>query len=135
MQTVTMNWWALAVAVVTNFVIGGIWYSPALFIKPWLAMSGVNKAEFDKGLPTALVGDLFASTAMAFVLAHAIRYAGADNLAQGLLVTFWCWLGFVAAVMIASVTYEHRPFKFFGINAGYRFVSMMAMRSILTVWK
>jgi hypothetical protein len=47
-QTVATNWWALAVAVVTNFVIGGIWYSPTLFIKPWLAMSGVNKAEFDK---------------------------------------------------------------------------------------
>ncbi len=135
MQTVTMNWWALAVAVVTNFVMGSIWYSPALFIKPWMAMSGVKKAEFDKGLPTALVGDLFASTAMAFVLAHAIRYASAGTLAQGLLVTFWCWLGFVAAVMIASVTYEHRPFKYFAINAGYRFATMMAMGSILTLWK
>jgi hypothetical protein len=27
------------------------------------------------------------------------------------------------------------PFKFFAINAGYRFVSMMAMGSILTLWK
>jgi hypothetical protein len=135
MQTVTMNWWALVVAVITNFVIGGVWYSPALFMKPWLAMSGVSKAEFDRGLPAALAGDLFASTAIAFVLAHAIRYAGAGNMAQGLFVTFWCWLGFVAAVQIASVTYEHRPFKYFAINAGYRFVSMMAMGSILTLWR
>ena len=78
---------------------------------------------------------MFASTAMAFVLAHAIRYASAGTLAQGLLVTFWCWLGFVAVVMIASVTYEHRPLKFFGINAGYRFVTMVAMGSILTLWR
>jgi hypothetical protein len=55
--------------------------------------------------------------------------------AQGLLATFWCWLGFVAAAMIASVTYEHRPFKFSAINAGYRFVSMMAMGAIVTLWK
>ncbi len=56
-------------------------------------------------------------------------------MAQGLLVRFWCWLGFVAALMAASVIYEHGPFKYFAINAGYRLVSMMAMGSILTLWK
>ena len=135
MQPVTINWWALIVAVVSTFVIGGVWYSPALFMKPWLAMSGVNKAEFDKGLPKALLGDLFASMVMAFVLVHAIRYAGASNLGQGLFVSFWNWLGFVAAVLLASVTYEHRPFRYFAINAGYRFITIMVMGSILTLWK
>jgi hypothetical protein len=135
MQALSINWWAVLVAVASNFVIGGVWYSPALFVKPWLAISGVSKPEFDSGLPKALVGDLFSSLAMAYVLVHAIRYAGATHLAQGLIVTFWCWLGFVAVVLFGSVTYEHKPFKYFAINAGYRLVSMMVMGLILTLWK
>jgi hypothetical protein len=135
MQDISINWWAILAAVVLNFIIGGIWYSRALFIKPWLDMAGVSKQTFDSGLPKALAGDLVASLVMAFVLVHAIRYAGATGLGQGLSVTFWNWLGFVVAVLLGSVTYEHRPFRFFAINAGYRFVAMMAMGAILTLWR
>jgi hypothetical protein len=135
MQDISINWLAIIAAVVANFVIGGVWYSPALFIKPWLEASGVSKAEFDKGLPRALVVDVVASLIMAFVLVHAIRYAGADSLGAGLFVTFWNWLGFVVAVLVGQVTHEHKPLSFFAINAGYRFVAMMAMGAILTLWR
>jgi hypothetical protein len=135
MLNVSINWWAILVAVVSNFVIAGVWYSPALFVKPYLTMSGVSKPEFDAGLPKALLVDLFSFLAMAFVLVHVIRYAGANDLGHGLFVTFWVWLGFVAAVLLGSVTYEHRSFKYFAINAGYRFVALMVMGSILTLWK
>jgi hypothetical protein len=135
MQEVSINWSAIIAAVLLNFAIGGLWYSPALFFKPWLEMCGVGKSEFDKGLPKALVGDFFTSLAMAFVLVHSIRYAGANDLVDGLFVTFWNWLGFVAAVLLGSVTYEHKPLKFLAINAGYRFVAMMAMGAILKLWK
>jgi len=104
-------------------------------MKPWLAMMRVSKTEFDAGFTKALIGDLFSSLVMAFVLVHAIRYAGAGDFLHGLLVTFWAWLGFVVTVLLGSVTYEHKPFKYFAINAAYRFVTMMVMGSILTLWK
>jgi hypothetical protein len=135
MQEISINLWAIVVAVASAFVIGGIWHSPGLFMKPWMEMARVSKSDFDAGLPKALVGDLFASFAMAFVLVHVIRYAGAIDLAQGLLVSFGSWLGFVAPVLVSSVTYEHKPLKYFAINAGYRLITMMVMGSILTVWK
>ena len=125
MPNVSINWWAILVAVVSNFVIAGVWYSPTLFMKPYLTMSGVGKPEFDAGLRKALIGDLFSFLAMAFVLIHVIRYSAANDLGHGLLVTFWTWLGFVAAVLLGSVTYEHRPFKYFAINARYRYPAIM----------
>jgi Protein of unknown function (DUF1761) len=85
MREISISWWAVLAAVASNFVIGGVWYSPALFAKPWLEMSGVSKPVFDSGLPKALIGDLFSSLVMAFVLAHAIRYSGANDLSHGLL--------------------------------------------------
>jgi hypothetical protein len=134
MQEAPINWWAILAAVVVNFVIGGVWYSPALFVHPWLAAAGVDKAVFDKGLPQALVVDLVASLIMAFVLVHAIRYAGASSLGAGLFVTFWNWLGFVVVLLVGQVTYQHKPVIFFAINAGYRLAAMMAMGAILTLW-
>ncbi len=135
MTHIEINWWAILAAMAANFIIGGVWYSPVLFGKPWLDMAGVGKRKFEAGLPIALLVDLVSSFLVAFVLVHAIRYAGAHDLATGIFVTFWVWLGFVATVLIASVTYEHKPFQYFAINAGFRFVAMMTMGAILTLWK
>ena len=135
MPPISINWWAVLVAMASNFVIGGIWYSPAVFLKPWMQIVRIDKTVFDSGLPKALVGDLFSSFLMAFVLVHAIRYAGANDLAHGLMVSFWIWLAFIAAVLISSATYEHRPFKYFAITAGYRLTAILAMGAILTLWK
>ena len=68
MQFGPINLYAIAAAVVANFVIGGLWYSPLLFVNPWLRMSGVEKRVFDAGLRQALLGDLFSAIAMALTL-------------------------------------------------------------------
>ena len=135
MQFGPVNWLAIAVSVIANFVIGGIWYSPLLFVKPWLKMSRVDKQAFDAGLPKALLGDLFSAIAIALVLNQVMRWSGAIGLGYGLLVSVFVWGGFVVSVLITQVTYERRPFAFFAISAGYRFVTLIAMGVILSVWR
>lgn len=135
MQFGPVNWLAIAVSVIANFVIGGIWYSPLLFVKPWLKMSGVDKQVFDAGLPKALLGDLFSAIAIALVLNQVMRWSDVIGLGSGLLVSVLIWVGFVVSVLITQVTYERRPFAFFAISAGYRFVTLMAMGVILSVWR
>src|SRR5690349_21028002 len=39
-QGMTMNHWAVLVAAVSSFVLGGLWYSPVLFGKAWNAANG-----------------------------------------------------------------------------------------------
>ena len=133
MQFGPVNWFAIAAAVLSTFVIGGLWYSPLLFVHPWLKMSGVDKQVFDAGLRTALIGDLFAAAAVALVLNQVIRWSGATGIASGLFVALVVWMGFVASVLITQVTYEHRPFAFFAISAGYRLVTLEVMAVILSV--
>jgi Protein of unknown function (DUF1761) len=130
-----VNWLAIAVSVIANFVIGGLWYSPVLFVRPWLRMSGVDKPIFDAGLPKALLGDLFSAIVIAIVLNQVMRWSGAIGLASGLLVSVVVWVGFVASVLLTQVTYEHRPFAFFAISAGYRFVTLIAMGIVLSIWR
>lgn len=132
MQFGPVNWIAIAAAVGSAFVIGGMWYSPLLFVNSWLEMSGVDKPAFDAGLRKALFADLLSAAAMALILNQVLRWSGATGLASGLLVALLVWMGFVASVLITEVTYEHRPFAFFAISSGYRLVTLEVMGAILS---
>jgi hypothetical protein len=132
MQFGPVNWFAIAAAVVSTFVIGGLWYSPLLFVNSWLKMSGVDKRVFDGGLRKALIADLFSAIATALILNQVIRWSGATGIASGLLVALLVWIGLVASVLITQVTYEHRPFAFFAISSGYRLVTLEVMGAILS---
>ncbi len=135
MHFAPINWLAIVAAVVSNFVIGGLWYSPVLFVNPWLRMSGVQKKVFDAGLPKALLGDLFSALAMALVMNQVMRWSGTTGLVSGITVAFVVWIGFVASVLLTQVTYEHRPFAFFAISSGYRLVTLQVMAAILNTWR
>ena len=60
---------------------------------------------------------------MAFVLLHAVRYAGAVNGWQGPAVGFFNWLGFVGMVSVGSVTFDQRPRKLMTINGGLQMLT------------
>ena len=128
-----INVWGIGAAVVAAWAVAGLWYSPLLFIRPWAEMSGVDGAKFAAGLPRAIAVDLASFVVMALVLDQVLRAWGALTLVPAVLCTVLLWLGFVAVALLHSVTYEHRPLRYYAINAGYRLVSMAAMAVVLTV--
>jgi hypothetical protein len=135
MQDIAINWLALVVAVLVRMVLGAVWFSPPLFLKPWMAASGVSEAEMKQRLPKALVVDLIGAVIMAFVLAHAVAYAGAHGVAQGAAVGFLNWLGFIALTTLSATIHEHRPFHLWLIGNGYQLVSLGLMGAILAAWR
>lgn len=135
MKEIPINFWAVLVAALVKMVVGAIWYSPPLFAGPWQKLTGVSEADMKAALPKAMAVDLIGSLVMAFVLVHAVVYAGASTLALGAAVGFLNWLGFVATVAIAQVTYERRPLRLFLINNGALLVSLVLMGAILAVWR
>ena len=88
----------------------------------------------NEGMAKALAVDFVGSFLMAFVLVHAIRYAEATTVPQGMAVGFFNWLGFVAVVTIGNVTYERKPFKLFLLINGYLLISLLVMGALLAVW-
>jgi len=134
MQEVHMNILALLVAAAVKWMIGGLWYSPPLFAKPWQAMSGVSEEQMKKGLVKFSIAGFVCDVVMAFVLVHAIRYANATGFTQGMCVGFFNWLGFVATVTFIQTFYEYRPVKLWLINNGYLLLSLLIMGGILAVW-
>ena len=74
MQQIPINWLAVIVAAIIRMAIGSAWYSPALFVKPWQALSGVTPESMRAGLGKAIGIDAAMSLVMAFVLFHAGAY-------------------------------------------------------------
>ncbi|HEX4594500.1 MAG TPA: DUF1761 domain-containing protein [Bryobacteraceae bacterium] len=134
MREIHFHFVPMLIATVAKMALGALWYSNALFFKPWTRMSGITEDQVKQGLPKALVADLIGSFLMALALYHTIRWAEAHALLEGLFIGFLSWLGFVAFVSISVVTYERKPVKLYLLNAGYQLVSMLVMAAILTVW-
>jgi hypothetical protein len=135
MQSFPINWWAILLAVIVKQALGALWYSPVLFGKPWCELTGVSEAEMKAGLVKALIPDVIGSFLMAFVLVHAVHYAGANGGGQGAAVGFFNWLGFVAVATFGSVTFERRPLKLWLINNAYLLIALLIMGAIFAAWR
>jgi len=134
MQHFPINYLALVVGAVARFLFGWLWYSPLLFGKAWVSLTNCNSDEMKRRMPVLAPADLISNFVMAFVLVHAVHYAGATNAGRGAAVGFFNWLGFIATITLMSTLYEKRPAKLFWINAGFQLVSLLIMGAIVAVW-
>ena len=72
---VPINWLAVIAAVVVRMAVGGLWYSPLLFVRPWQALTGVTPQTMRSGLGKAIALDLVMSLLMAVALATILGLA------------------------------------------------------------
>ncbi len=120
-------------------MLGGIWYSPLLFGGKFMEImrwSPDQLARIEAGgaslqLALAFVGSLVA----AYVLAHIVRYAGAEDAVSGAKTGLWLWLGFVVTTNLETVIFEGRPLGLYLINNGYHLVGLTGMGALLAVWR
>ena len=130
------NDWAVLVSALILWFLGAVWYSPALFAKPWMAALGIvpnpdKRKGLLLGMVSSFIGDLF----VAFVLLHFILWSGASSFGAGAFVGFLSWLGFYAATQFPQGVYEGRSPRLFAINAGYWFVGLVIVGGVLAVWR
>ena len=130
------NHWAILVSAVILWLLGALWYSPALFAKPWMAMVKLDPAQKNsKSMIVGMISSFVLDIVLAFVLDHVIQWSGADTFGLGALIGFIMWLGFIAAPALPQGIYEGRPFKLFAINTGYMLVGLMILGGVQAVWK
>ncbi len=132
-----MNHWAILVCALGIWMLGAIWYSPALFAKPWMAALGIvpTPGGQKNGLALGMISSLLGDLALCLILLHFVLWSGASHFAEGAFIGFLCWLGIFAATQVPQAIYERRPANLFLINGGYWLVSMLAAGGILAVWR
>jgi Protein of unknown function (DUF1761) len=131
----TISLVGVVLAAASAFVIGGLWYSPSLFLKPWMKMTGTTDADMKNGFPAAMGMMLVAALLTAYVLAHFMVYAnastGTTGITNGLETAFWAWLGLSLTTVVTSGALEPRNRMVMVITAGNRLVTLLAMGLIL----
>jgi len=113
-----VNWIAVALCGVSSLVLGGLWYSPALFARQWQTAAGLSDEQARSGNMAVIFGGAFllsliAAAVFAMFLGNqmSVGAATAAGFAAGL-----CW---VAASYGISYSFERRPLKLWLINGGY----------------
>ena len=129
------NHWAILVSALILWMLGAVWYSPALFAKPWMAALGIVPTGPKKGLAAGMVASFVGDVLVAFALLHVILWSEASTFAAGAFVGFLCWFGFIAATQFPQGIYERRPAKLFLINSGFWLVGLLIVGGVLAVWR
>jgi len=129
-----INYWAILVSALSTFVIGGIWYSPAVLGKAWMKENGFTEETTKKANMLKVFGLSF-FLALISSINLAMFMGPEDKPEMGALWGFLAGFGWVATFLGTYYLFEQRSFKLFLINAGYAIVSLTVMGIILAAWK
>lgn len=133
-----INYLAVVVGVVVNMIAGGLWYSPLLFAKPWMAETGISMeaiSEDRAGMIRGYVASVIASIAIVFAMSVLVEAADASGAVDGLLIGLMAGIGFVATTQLANYAFESRSVRLYAINVGYPVASFLAIGLLLALWR
>ena|SRR5579863_973508 len=127
----TGMWWvSIVAATAAAFLIGGIWYSPAVFGRRWMSLNGFT----DQDLSRRHMGRVFG---LSFVLALVMTVNLAAFLGPSPSLGFCiaagaaAGVGWSAAALGVIYLFEGRPFQLWLINGGYQAVTLAAIGAVL----
>ena len=131
----TINHFAVLVAALSSFVLGGLWYSPALFGKAWASENGFTDQQIQAFSKARMFGWSFLfSIIMSYNLAMFLNDAKTD-LAWGMTAGFLTGFGWVFMSIGVIGVFENRSWKYIWINGGYQIVAFTIMGLIIGAWR
>jgi hypothetical protein len=130
----TVNWPAVGVAGVSAFILGGIWYSPALFGNAWMKENNFTPEDVRKGNKGKIFGW---SLVLALIMSVNLAMYLADpktDLAWGATAGFLSGIWVFCGIAITGL-FEHKSTRYIFINGSYQVVALSLMGAIIGVWR
>lgn len=129
-----INYLAVLIAAIVFMIIGSLWYSPLLFGKLWMKLSGLSKKDIDKakkkGMGKIYLAAFIGSIITALVLEYLIDILGYNDFITGAFSGLIIWI-FIAVVMLNGVLWEGKSVALYLINILYQFVALILTGGIL----
>jgi hypothetical protein len=130
-----INHWAVLLAGVLGFVLGGIWYQ--LLAEPWKAAHGFTTEQIHarKGMAlwpmiVAFVADLI----IAWMLAGVMGHLGEITVKNGIISAAFLWFGFVITTLAVNNMFGMRSPKLVLIDGGHWLAVMLLMGIVIGGW-
>jgi hypothetical protein len=140
-----INFLAVLVAAIVIFALGGLWYSPVLFMKKWLALQNRTEEQMRAeaaaaNMPVLYISAFVTSLLIALVMAHlsGISAAAVDPGEMHPSAAWrpvWrpCW-PFAALTSYATAIFSGKPKQLWFIDSAYNLVSFVLAGADSRAW-
>ena len=137
MHVPEVNYAAVVVGGIAIFILGGLWYSPILFAKKWVALMGKTEEELRANAagPSAYVVAFLCGLVTSYTMAVILSHFDPVTVPRGILVAVLCWIGFAGVTSFSSALFSGQPKGLWLINSGYNLVAFIVAAVILSVWR
>lgn len=135
-----INYVAVLVAAVIIFMLGGLWYSPVLFAKRWVALQGrtieEEKAKAAAAGASNYIQVFLCGLVIAWVLSVIIGHFANHPLTamRGAQIGVLVWL-IAGAASYGTALFSFKPKALWLIDTGFNLASMMIAGALLAVWR
>jgi len=130
----TLNLWAILVAAIVAFVLGAVWFSPALFGNAWKRANGFGANEPPKASAQMMILAFALTLVMSANLAMFLNDPK-TTLAWGATAGFLAGFGWIVMGMGIVSIFERRPLSYVLVNGGFLTVALVVMGAILGGWR
>ncbi|MFL5620171.1 MAG: DUF1761 domain-containing protein [Gemmatimonadaceae bacterium] len=132
-----LNWLTVLAATAALYVLGGLWYSPALFGPRWRAGVGFVPADAWKPGPLLYLGPLAGCFVVTLATALLVTITDAHSPADGVVLGLIVGLGYGAAIASVDATAPShpRPGALALIVGAYWTVGLVMVAVILSAWR
>lgn len=129
-----INWLAVLAATVAAFLLGGLWFSPVMFAKAWMAAIGKPAEELGKPAPSmaiTFVTTFIMATALALIIGRMPMMSIVGGVRFGITVG----VGIVFMGMISDYAFTATSRTLLWIQGSYHVAMVVLMCVILTYWR
>jgi hypothetical protein len=130
-MSANINWLSVLIAALATFIIGGPWYLPALFLKPWLQAMNVTTAK--RGPPLRVFGLAYLFSVLSCALLAQLLNQGAGALG-GLRLGLLVGAGFVAASFGVTYQFANRSLVALCIDGGFHILQFAVFGVLRGAW-
>ena len=113
-----VNWIAVFVAAVSSFLLGGVWYSPALFGSVWMRETGLTEEQLAQRNLALVFGGSFVLSLIAAAV-FGLFLGPSPELSFSLGAGFSAGLCWVAASFGINYLFAKRSLALFAVDGGY----------------
>jgi hypothetical protein len=132
MEKKRVNFVALAVITMAVFVARSIWYSPLLFGRQFLELSGATASAHPS--PVKGLFELLRTFVLAFVIAQLVFRLNIADWRQAVGLGLWLWVGFPVILLTGSILWQNVPWQLAAIHSGDWLIKMILIPVGIAAW-
>lgn len=132
MEMKRVNFVALAVVIVAVFVASSIWYSPLLFGRQFLELSGATASAHPS--PVKGLFELLRTFVLAFVIAQLVFRLNIADWKRAVGLGLWLWVGFPVILLTGSILWQNVPWQLAAIHSGDWLIKLILIPVGIAAW-